>query len=417
MTAGRPAGWSAAPLAGSDGQARSRARRPSDLMSTADIGSANRARILRALADTGPLSRADLARMTNVPRATIGAIVKGLLSEGLLEERPSEPPAAGIGKPSRPLWFGPRAGLSGAVLVRAGEVDSAVVNARGDVLEQSTHAFSPRTARDRLERELLDAVAPTFDSYRGELQGIGVAVPAACDPATGRVVACTPVPGLVDTRLAALLAERTGHGVLVEEDARALAVGQRWFGQARGVADFAALQIGAGIGAGIMLGGRLTRGHGVSSSEVGHTCVDIHGAECRCGLRGCWETIASLRWLRAEAGRRSLSGARGLTPGRLARRVEAGDDAAAGLLAAYADNIAVGIANLVHVLPLRLFVLHGDVVAGGELLLDEVRRGVARRTLRRLADDVRLELAGAEADFGVLGAAATALTHSFGLED
>jgi predicted NBD/HSP70 family sugar kinase len=86
--------------------------------------------------------------------------------------------------------------------------------------------------------------------------------------------------------------------------------------------------------------------------------------------------------------------------------VEAGDNAAAGLLAGYADNIAVGIANLVHVLPLRLFLLHGDVVAGAELLLDEVRRGVARRTLRRLADDVRLELAGAEADFGVLGAAA-----------
>jgi predicted NBD/HSP70 family sugar kinase len=386
-------------------------------MSTADIGSANRGRILQALADSGPVSRADLARMANVPRATIGAIVKGLLLEGLLEESSPQPPAAGIGKPARPLWFGPRAGLSGAVLVRATGVESAVVNARGEVLERSTHAFSSRAGRQHLERELLDAVAPTFDSYLGDLLGIGVAVPAACDPDTGRVVACTPVPGLVDTRLAELLAERTGHRVVVEEDARALALGQRWFGQARGVDDFAALEIGAGIGAGIMLGGRLTRGHGVSSSEVGHTCVDIHGERCRCGLRGCWETIASLRWLRAEAARRGMPGARSLTPGRCARRAESGNTAAGELLSAYADNIAVGIANLVHVLPLRLFLLHGDVVAGGDRLLDEVRDAVERRTLPLMTDEVRLELSGDEARFGVLGAAATALTHSFGLEN
>jgi predicted NBD/HSP70 family sugar kinase len=394
----------------------SRTRRPSDLMSTADIGSANRARILQALADSGPLSRAELARMAGVPRATIGAIVKGLLHQGLLEESAPQAPAARIGKPPRPLWFGPRAGLSGAVDVRAGTVESAVVNARGDVLSRISRTFSPRAGRERLEQELLDAVAPTFAAYRGELQGIGVAVPAACDPLTGQVVACTPVPGLVGTRLTELLAEETGHRVVVEEDARALALGQRWFGQARGVGDFAALQIGAGIGAGIMLDGRLTRGQVVSSSEVGHTCVDLHGERCRCGLRGCWETIASLRWLRAEARRRGLRGARTLTPERLARRADGGDDDAKALLAAYAENIAVGIANLVHVLPLRLFVLHGDVIGGGQSLLDEIHGAVLRRTLPLLAEDVRLMMASTDADFGVLGAAATALTHSFGLQ-
>lgn len=391
-------------------------RGPRDLLSTADIGNANRARVLQALADAGPLSRAELARMAGVPRATIGAIVKGLLSEGLLEESTPRPPAAGVGKPARPLSFGARAGLSGAVHVQAGEVQTAVVNARGEMLTRSRTTFSTRAGRERLERDLLAAVAPMFDPYRGELHGIGVAVPAACDTATGSIVACTPVPGLTGSQLFARLAERTGHRVIVEEDARALAIGQRWFGQARGVADFAALQIGAGIGAGIMLGGRLTHSHVVSSSEVGHTCVDINGERCRCGLRGCWETIASLHWLRAEAARRGLGGARSLTPGRLRRRAEASDEAAAALLAAYADNIAVGIANLVHLLPLRLFILHGDVMEGGELLLDLIRQAMQHRTLPLLGEDVQLTLAHAGTDFGILGAAATALSHSLGLE-
>jgi predicted NBD/HSP70 family sugar kinase len=354
--------------------------------------------------------------MAQVPRATIGGIVKGLLDAGVLEESAPQRPAAGIGKPARPLWFGARAGLSGAVLVHAGQVETAVVNARGDVLARRSATFSANAGRDRLEQELLAAVAPVLDRHRGELHGIGVALPAACDPATGRVAACTTVPGLVDTRLPALLAERTGAGVLVEEDARALAVGQRWFGQARGIDDFAALQIGAGIGAGIMLGGHLHRGRDVPNSEVGHTCVDLGGRRCACGLRGCWETIASSRWLRAEASDRGVAGGRTITPGRLARRAEGGDAAARDLLETYADHVAVGIANLVQVLPLRLFILHGDVIDGGEALLAEIREAVRRRTLPIFADEARVEFAAADREFGLLGAAATALMRSLEIE-
>src|SRR5690606_18665853 len=136
-----------------------------------------------------------------------------------------------------------------------------------------------------------------------------------CDEETGEVLACTPVPALVGTRLPRVLAERTDAHVVVEEDARALAVGQRWFGQAKGVDDFAALEIGAGIGAGIILGGRLYR-QGPTTPEIGHTCVDVRGERCRCGLVGCWETIASLRWLRREASARQVPGARSTTPAR-----------------------------------------------------------------------------------------------------
>lgn len=392
-----------------------RSGRLTQLLSTADMGSANRARILQALADYGPLSRAELARMAQVPRATIGGIVNSLVDSGLLEEAAPQAPAAGIGKPARPLWFGSGAGLSGAVLVRAGAVETAVVDARGEILDRRSERFASNTGTARLDAQLADAAAGLLERHRDALIGVGLALPAACDPADGRVVASTTVPGLVGTRLPRLLSERLGVGVVVEEDARALAVGQRWFGQARRVEDFAALQIGAGIGAGIMLGGHLSRGRGVSSAEIGHTCVQIDGDRCRCGLRGCWETIASLRWLRRRAAELGLPDARATTPAALARRAARGDERAADLLDTYADHVAVGVSNLIQILPLRLFVLHGEVVGGGEPLLEAIRAAVARRTLPTPGEAPRIEFAVVDQDAGLLGAAATLLTHRLGI--
>src|SRR5690606_38895370 len=128
---------------------------------------------------------------------------------------------------------------------------------------------------------------------------------------------------------------------------------------------------------------------------------------------GCWETIASLRWLRREASARQVPGARSTTPARLVRRIDS--PAVADLLATYAHHVAVGLANPVHVLSLRVFALHGAVVGGGDELLDVIRAAVRRRTLPVLASDVRVEFAAAHEDIGLLGAAATALTRQLAI--
>lgn len=387
-------------------------RGTSRLLRTADVGAANRARVLQALADHGPLSRADLARLADVPRATIGGIVVSLLASGVLVETAPRRPASGAGKPARPLWFGAAVGLTGGVLVRPGLIETAVVSASGEIVSRGVSPFTVSAGRADLDRQLVSAAAEVLRPYRGRLVGTGVAMPASCDGETGEVIACTPVPGLVGTRLPTLLRRATGVPVVLEEDARALAIGQRWFGQARGVDDFVAVQIGAGIGAAIMLDGRLYRA-GPATSEIGHTCVDVRGDRCRCGLTGCWETIASLRWLRREAAARRLRGGRTLTPAGLVER--SGDPATAELLHAYADHVAVGIANLVQLLSLRVFILHGEVVGGGEPLRLLIEQAVVRRTLPVLAGAVRVEFAALDQDAGLLGAAAAALTRELAI--
>jgi predicted NBD/HSP70 family sugar kinase len=281
------------------------------------------------------------------------------------------------------------------------------------LVAEKTTSFAVSATRRTLERRLLGHAMRVLRPFAGNLAGVGIAVPALCDTDDSRVLACTPLPGLVGTHLPRLLAEETGVPTVLEEDVRALALGQRWFGQARGVDEFVALQIGSGIGAAIMSGGRLLRGES-GTSEVGHTCVDINGARCGCGLTGCWETIASTHWLRAQAVRRGIGAQHG-DPGRLAARAAAGDATADELLRRYADHVAVGIANLVHLLSVPLFILHGEVVHGGAQLRDMIQEAVACRTLPEFRRRPTVEFSTVDQEAGLLGAAAAVITRHLGI--
>ena len=229
------------------------------------------------------------------------------------------------------------------------------------------------------------------------------------------IVGSGQVRALRGTGLVDALAGRFGVRVLVDNDARAQALGEKWFGQGRGVPTFASIQTGHGLGVGLVLDGRVYRGEHGQTGELGHTTVTLDGERCRCGLTGCWETVASLRWLRQEAKQRRLRGAAALDSGRLVAAAKAGSAGAARLLDDYAANLSVGMANLVQVLDPPLLILHGDVVAGGEELRRRVEDGVRERVLPHLRDGVRVVLSDLDQGAGLAGAAALVLSETFRL--
>lgn len=383
------------------------------LLSTSHLGGANRAQVLQALADHGPLSRADLARLAGVTRGSIGGIVAGLLDEGILQERDGAATAGRMGKPSKPLWFVDDS-VYGAVVVRPGYVDVGVVSSTGEIRRQDQARLPTGLGAREFDQEALSAVLNTLgDAGVGTFRAVGLALPAVFN-AEGDLVASTTIPELVGSRLPALLAEALDVPVVLEDDARALALGLRWFGQARGVKDFAALQIGEGIGAGIMLDGRLRRGRSMVS-EIGHMTVDFKGARCRCGLHGCWETIASLRWLRSSAEMIGLGDAQSITPGRLASLSQHGDARATALIDDYADHVAVGIVNLFHSFSVPRFILEGEVVDAGERFLQRLRFHVDARTMPALSTRPEIAFVERGTSPGLLGAAAAAVTFTLGV--
>ncbi len=384
------------------------------LLTPSDIGDVNRSRVLQAFCDYGPLTRAELAKMAGVTRATIGNIVAGLVESGLIEEGP--PRGTGqVGKPGRPLWFGPRAGLSGAVSIEPGNVGAAIVNARGDILDESTAAFDADGPSEGVIEAVVTAINAVLPRARSSLLGVGIAVPGVCDTNTGRVLGSGPVPALDGTSLAEDVIKQVGIRVLIDNDSRAQALGEKWFGRGRQVPSFASIQTGHGIGAGLVIGGAVLRGAHGEAGEAGHTMVVRDGERCRCGLRGCWETIASVRWMRSEAARIGVKGASKLDAQRLVERA-ATDEDALGLLQRYADNIAIGLANLTQILSPGLFILHGDAVGGGDRFRALIEEATRDRVLGHIRPTVEVVLSDLDQRATLLGAAGLVLSETFQLD-
>lgn len=370
------------------------------------VAEVNRSHVIQMLCDYGPMTRHDLEALAGGSRAAIDEIVDSLVATGLIEDR---------GGSDEPLWFGPRGGLSAGAVIGEGTYESALVNARGDLLEHAMGEFDPEDmsghAVGLAAREGLEKVLPHNGA---EVLGVGVAIPGFCDASTGEVLGCGQVPALRGIRFAEQLSSVFGPNVLIDNDSHALALGEKWFGAGRGHQTFASVQTGNGLGVGLVLNGAIYRGPFGTAGELGHTAVVPRGERCTCGLSGCWETIATLRWLRQEAEQARLPGAARMTATTL-RALSTESRTARRLMEDYADHIALGLANLTQVLGVTRFILHGDAVGGGEDLRALIVEDVRNRTFPGLREEIDIVLSELDQRAAVLGAAGLVLSFAFDL--
>ena len=381
------------------------------LLSPSRLGDVNRSRVLQTICDNGPLARADLARLAGVARATIGNIVQSLIDAGLLEE--GEPRETGhVGKPARPVWFTREAGLCAAVHVDVERVRAAVVNFRGDLLTEQTVELEPG---EGVEAVVVDALETVLRDVPGVVDGIGVAVPGVVDTDTGSVLQSSHLRGLDGLALGPDLSKRFGLPTLVDNDSRAQALAEKWFGAGRGLPTFASVQTGEGLSVGMVLSGVLHRGAHGGTGELGHTTVVLDGEKCWCGRRGCWETVATLGWLRRAARERRVTGARKAGCASLTAAAEEGVAGAAELLADYADHLAVGLATLVHLVGPPRIVLHGDVLGGGESFRLLLQDRLDAQLLPHLRGTAELVPSPLDRRAGLLGAAGLVLSETYRL--
>lgn len=376
----------------------------SSLVSSRDVGGHNRAKVLRVLVDNGPLARAAVAQLTGVARATIGLIVQGLVDDGLLIEL--DPIETGVaGKPATPLWFRQGAGSVVAVDVRRGSVQAARVDPRGEIIDVSMVQHVDPDSADEVNHAAVAAVTRVLE--HGSALGVGIAVPGTSDLETAEVLGSAQVPGALGTQLVLSISGASGLPTYLENDSRAQALAERWFGFGRGVTTYATLQTGEGLGAGLVLDGAIYRGPRGVAGELGHTVVVLGGERCSCGQRGCWETIATLRWLRRRSGQLRLPSPRSMDAARLAALAASGLVPAERLLAEYADNLAVGITTLSHLLGCELVILHGDAARGGPKFVALISGYVQSRGLR----PVQVVASDLAERATILGAGATALAE------
>lgn len=391
-------------------------QRRSAMVSTMLAGELNRARVLKTLYAVGPLSRSELARLTGSTRATIGQIVQPLLDQGLLEEH--EAVASGVhgGKPPRPIWFSHGGWTVGAILLLPEGAQVALVTAGGQIQASTTLSYDLADQDQTvIAGKLAEAITELTSQAKTPVRGIGIAVGGMVDTDTGTIVRVDLAPWQNGLAIGPLIAERTGIPAYVDLQPRAQALGDLLFGQGRGETSFCSLYVGEGIGAGFIIDGDLYRGARGAGGEVGHTVVDAHGERCFCGLDGCWETVASLRWLRDAARGRGLNDHESVTASSLSEQA-ATDPVAATLLEDYARNISYGIANLQQTLGIGLFIVHGDPAGGDARFRTLIEDQVRQRSFSHPGGDPVVLLAETD-DYATLrGAGSIVLARSLHIE-
>lgn len=387
----------------------------SPIFSAALIGESNKKRVLQMLFDLGPTSRADLARLTGTERTTITGIVQPMLDAGLLiEAEPAE--KRGVGKPARPLWFSNSAAPVCAVVLMPDRIETAIISLTGQVSGYRNVSI-PAGSRSRenyldilfagIQDAMNDASTPPF--------GIGVAVGGMIDPVEGSIVAMNLAPSLAGLQLSRLLQGRFGIEVVIDHHPRAILLGERWFGVGRGLGNFAVIYADEVLGCALYLEGKPFRGPHGSGGELGHTVVDLDGAICTCGKRGCWETVATLPWLRTRAAGIGLPDAETLGVEAL---VGLAHDfpAARDLLRRYARNLAIGITNLQTLLMPDNFVIYGEARRGREPLREVLSHEISALAPPPASSPIRVLMGRGEQAITLRGAAGLVITHKLKID-
>ena len=254
----------------------------------------NERRLLDAILQHGPLSRTALCRMAGMAAPTITKAVDSLLRRGLLEESAvSEHRERKIGRPVRLLQLSSRSATVIGIVIDAERCTVVSAGLDGRHAEQDAIRFAtPGRYADLLDE--LEALCRSIAArVEGRLHGIGISVPGLVDARLAQVVFSPNLHILDRQNPARDLQDRLAVPCRMFQESHALCLGESMFGAARGLADFAMLDVSTGLGLGVMSGGRLLTGSSGLAGELGHVRVDPRGVRCGCGNRGCLETLAT----------------------------------------------------------------------------------------------------------------------------
>ena len=286
----------------------------------------------------------------------------------------------------------------GGTTMTAGLVDEAY-NIVGKITRPTR---LPRPAQD-LEQALADlcrAVAKDCKIDFADVSYVGIGTPGSVNFTTGFVGYNTNF-GYYDWNLGPDLEALLGCKVYVENDANAAAFGEYIAGGAKGFKDAVVITLGTGIGSGIILGGKILRGFNFAAGEMGHNVIVKDGIQCTCGRRGCWERYAATTALVRAAQEENPAWKDGRA---IFAAAEAGNETVLALLDAWTDEIAQGLAGMVHIFNPQLILIGGGVSAQQKLLIDPIAAKVKAAVMPAFAEGLEIRAAQLHNDAGMVGA-------------
>ncbi|MFF2012748.1 ROK family protein [Streptomyces sp. NPDC058195] len=368
---------------------------------------ANLERVVRAVRMAGSLTQAEIARSTGLSAATVSNIVRELKESGTVEVTPT---SAG-GRRARSVSLSGDAGMVIGVdfghthlRVAIGNLAHQVLAEEAEPLDVDASSAEGFGRAETLVRRLIATTGIGPD----KVIGVGLGVPGPIDVESGTLGSTSILPGWTGINPSKELGGRLGVPVYVDNDANLGALGELVWGSGRGVRDLAYIKVASGVGAGLVIDGRIYRGPGGTAGEIGHITLDESGPVCRCGNRGCLETFTAARYVLPLL---QPSHGPGLTMERVVQLAREGDPGCRRVIGDVGRHIGSGVANLCNLLNPSRVVLGGSLAEAGELVLAPIRDSVSRYAIPSAARQLSVLPGALGGRAEVLGALALVLSE------
>lgn len=378
--------------------------------------------ILRLIYEHPSISRAEIARRSKLTRPTVSDLVEELLADGLVSEQGFGPSRGG----KRPtlLAFNDTASLLVGLDLSDEVFHGALVDLRGNILHRISLPLEERSgeAAVKLVRTLVERLIALSDR---PLLGIGVASQGVIDYQQGSVIQAVRLDWH-QVPLRQILEDAFQLPVVVANDSDAAALAEYAFCQKGRVKSLVLVKVSEGVSAGIVLDGKLQLGDSFGAGEIGHTVVEPNGELCRCGHRGCLETVATSRALLHQARRvcmehpdslltRRVTDVNRMTLEDVLLAFQQGDPYIAKALENIGAYLGHELAAIVCLLNVQHIYIAGHLAVFGEGLLQTIRHRLAEHCLETLARQTRVEICSRPEEITLLGGAAFLLRQKLGL--
>ena len=343
------------------------------------IRAINRFNILNAIRSSGCLSRTDIARYSGLSQASVTGITAELIEAGLLIET-----AIGASEGGRRpvlLALNPDGASALGVYLSISQISVVIIDFEATILATHLmpleHAYYSPEALAAKTVQAIQACMWEANFSKDRIAGVGIAVPGLVDSQTGQV-RFLPNYQWSGVNLRDIVQAKIDHPTYIENSANTLTISEQWFGEGRGLDNFAVITLEHGVGMGLVINGQLFRGDKGIAGEVGHLTIDPLGPECRCGRRGCLEALvgnyAILREARqaAQQGLWSPQDPDHVTIEEVLAAAQSGEPALRRIYAEAGRVLGTAVGNLIKLLnPSKIFIA-GRGTAAGAMLFDSM---------------------------------------------
>lgn len=373
--------------------------------------SVNKSLILNKIRMSQPISRAQIAKEVKLTPPTVSSIVKELIEENLVKETKLGESKGGR-KPTMLQINSEHFNVIG-IDIGPSNIHCLLSDLSGRIVEQFSMKVNADLSQEQFLNRLINitkqmiGLAPNPD----QIVGIGIAMHGVVDVASGTSL-FAPNLKLKNIPIKDTLESEFDLTVSVENDARAMALGESWFGNHTDSSSMLVLNLSNGVGAGAVVNGKLYHGYNDIAGEVGHMTIDLQGPICECGNKGCLQTFATGKAIVREANAH-IRDRHFSTAEEVYHEAIAGNKQSIEVLEKIGSYIGIGLTNLIHIINPETIILGGGVTRSSEFLMPIIKEEINRRALTDDAKNTIVKITSLGKNATLLGAIALILNELF----